>query len=147
MTKRIFRSINIVALGVFFASVVLFMGALYSYFTGVCQNQLKMQTDLAAQGVANEGMDFFDNLPIEDYRITWIAPDGSILFDSSIATTEMENHLEREEIQMALSEGYGESSRYSSTLMERSLYAAKRLPDGRLRAAHMRPLQTCREVL
>lgn len=39
MTKRIFRSINIVALGVFFASVVLFMGALYSYFTGVCQNQ------------------------------------------------------------------------------------------------------------
>lgn len=130
MTKRIFRSINIVALGVFFASVVLFMGALYSYFTGVCQNQLKMQTDLAAQGVANEGMDFFDNLPIEDYRITWIAPDGSILFDSSIATTEMENHLEREEIQMALSEGYGESSRYSSTLMERSLYAAKQLPDG-----------------
>ena len=33
MTKRIFRSINIVALGVFFASVVLFMGALYSWLS------------------------------------------------------------------------------------------------------------------
>lgn len=130
MTKRIFRSINIVALGVFFASVVLFMGALYNYFTGVCQNQLKMQTDLAAQGVANEGIDYFNDLMIENYRITWIAPDGSILFDSAKDTSEMENHLEREEIKMALSEGYGESSRYSSTLMERSLYAAKRLPDG-----------------
>ena len=75
MTKRIFRSINIVALGVFFASVVLFMGALYNYFTGVCQNQLKMQTDLAAQGVANEGIDYFNDLMIENYRITWIAPD------------------------------------------------------------------------
>ena len=39
-------------------------------------------------------------------------------------------HLEREEIRDALREGYGESSRYSSTLFERQLYTAQRLPDG-----------------
>lgn len=130
MTKRIFRSISIVALGVFLASTVLFMGALYDYFTGVRRDQLKMQTELAAQGVAHEGMAYFDDLAIDRYRMTWIASDGSVLFDSAADSSDMENHLEREEIRMAQQEGYGESSRYSSTLMERSLYAAKRLPDG-----------------
>jgi len=44
MTKRIFRSICLVALTVFLASVVLFMGVLYEYFSNVEQTQLKMQT-------------------------------------------------------------------------------------------------------
>ena len=42
----------------------------------------------------------------------------------------MENHLEREEVKEALATGYGEASRYSSTLAEKQLYAAKKLEDG-----------------
>ena len=42
----------------------------------------------------------------------------------------MENHLEREEVQEALETGYGESERFSSTLLEKSLYSAEKLPDG-----------------
>ncbi len=66
MTKRIFRSICFVALSVFLASAVLFMGILYEYFSGVQKNQLKMQTSLAAQGVENEGMAYFDGLAVRD---------------------------------------------------------------------------------
>lgn len=130
MTKRIFRSISIVALGVFLASVILFMYVLYDYFTGVRQDQLRTQTDLAAKGVASEGVDYFTDLETDNFRVTWIAADGSVLFDSANNNTEMGNHLDREEIREAFQEGYGESSRNSSTLMERSLYCAKRLPDG-----------------
>ena len=51
----------------------------------------------------------------------------------------MENHLQRKEIKEALADGFGESFRYSSTLMQRSLYCAQRLKDGsvlRLSVSH-----------
>ncbi len=130
MTKRIFRSICLAALGVAAAAVVLFLLVLYDYFGGVQQQQLQMQTELAAQAVTNEGITYFDGLNSEQYRITWVAADGKVIYDNRSDSAAMENHLEREEIRAALLTGEGKSSRYSDTLMERALYAAKRLPDG-----------------
>ncbi len=130
MTKRIFRSICLVALTVFLASVILIMGVLYEYFSNALQAQLKMQTLLAAQGVTNEGIAYFQDLQVKNYRISWIDTEGNVIFDSASDTAEMENHLEREEVREALSAGYGESSRYSATLMERSFYSAQKLEDG-----------------
>ena len=130
MTKRIFRSIFLVAMAVFAASVLLFSIMLYNYFSEVRQEQLRVQTELAAKAVAAEGVQYFDDLDAREYRITLIAPDGKVIFDSRSDTGEMENHLEREEIREALENGFGESSRYSVTLMERALYCAERLPDG-----------------
>lgn len=130
MTRRIFRSICLVALGVVAASVMLFLLVLYDYFGGVQQRQLQMQTELAAHAVANEGIAFFDGLNSEQYRITWVGADGAVIYDNRSDSAAMENHLEREEIKAALATGVGESSRYSDTLMERALYAAQRLPDG-----------------
>lgn len=130
MTKRIFRSIFFVTLGVFLASVVLFMGVLFEYFTGIQRKQLRMQTTLAAQGVENEGMQYFEGLETNDFRITWINNDGAVIYDTDTESDSMENHLEREEIKQALETGEGESSRYSVTLMERSFYCAKKLSDG-----------------
>lgn len=130
MTKRIFRTIFIVAVGVFLASVVLFMTVLYDYFSAVEQNQLKMQTELAAQGVEHERSRYFEDLETKNYRITWIQADGTVLYDSVFDAGEMENHFERKEVKEALAKGYGEDLRYSSTLTERYLYSAKCLSDG-----------------
>lgn len=130
MTKRIFSSICLVAASVFLACVLLIMGGLYTYFSEMQQKQLRVQTELAAQGVANEGMAYFTNLDTSTYRITWVGPDGHILYDTDSDASSMENHLNREEIQEALQNGRGESIRYSDTRTERAFYAAKRLPDG-----------------
>lgn len=130
MTKRIFRSICLVALTVFLASVVLIMGVLYEYFSDALRGQLKMQTNLAAQGVTNEGLEYLRDLNVVNYRISWIDTEGNVIFDSASDAAEMENHLEREEVREALSSGYGESGRYSATLMERSFYSAQKLADG-----------------
>ena len=130
MSNKIFKGIWIVALSVFLASLVFIMGISYNYFTGLQKSQLKNETELAAQGVANAGMNYFDGLNTEGYRITWIGADGSVLYDNEADTATMENHMEREEVKQALAEGYGESTRYSSTLSDKQLYAAKRLPDG-----------------
>lgn len=130
MTKRIFRNILAVAICVFLSSVLLFMTVLYDYFSSVQQSQMRAQLDFASQGVLNEGIDYFNGLDEKKYRITWIGTDGSVLYDSASEAGQMENHFEREEVKQALAEGYGDSSRYSSTLTERYLYSAKRLPDG-----------------
>lgn len=130
MTKRIFRSICLVAVTVFFASVVLIMGVLYDYFSNVQHTQLKMQTELAAHAVASEGEQYFQDFNVSDYRITWIGADGTVLYDSESDSKKMENHLEREEVKEALLHGYGESRRYSATLTQRSFYCAQLLPDG-----------------
>ena len=42
----------------------------------------------------------------------------------------MENHAGRQEVQEALENGSGESSRYSDTLLQQTLYVARRLTDG-----------------
>lgn len=130
MTKRIFRSICLVALAVFMASLVLIMGVLYGYFSDLQKSQLKSQTELVAQGVEAQGEAFFSGLEDAGFRVTWIAPNGDVLYDNQADAAQMENHADRQEVIAAAESGYGESSRYSATLMEKLLYEAKRLPDG-----------------
>ena len=131
MTKRIFRSIFLVAIMVLTAAVILIMGALNSYFTDIQFSQLRVETALASHAVVNEGATYFDKLDdTMDCRITWIGADGTVLYDNRSDTDSMVNHLQRQEVLDALTQGYGQSARYSDTLMERYIYAAERLPDG-----------------
>lgn len=130
MTNRIFRSICLVATAVLLAALALIMTVLYGYFSDVQKEQLAAETRLAAQGVEQNGLAFFDNLNAGDTRITWIAADGEVLYDNKTDETAMENHAEREEIMEALDIGYGESTRYSTTLTRRQMYTAIRLTDG-----------------
>jgi len=131
MTKRIFRAIFSVALTILLAATGLILGVLHSYFTDIQFAQLRVETALASHAVTNEGVSYFDKLDdTMDCRITWIAQDGTVLFDNRGDTVAMENHLQREEVRSALQQGYGQSQRYSDTLLERYIYAAERLPDG-----------------
>ena len=131
MTSRIFRSVCVASLCVLLASVVLIMGVLYNYFTQVQMDQLRTETALTAHAVANQGMDYFVGLSATSgFRITWISSDGTVLYDSSSNSGDMQNHLAREEVREAFLQGSGESIRYSDTLLRRSLYAARLLPDG-----------------
>lgn len=130
MTKRIFRSIFTVAAVILLASFVLITGVLYEYFSNKQMDQLNMQTHLAAQGIESAGEEYFSDMDISGCRLTWIAADGTVLYDSRADQSSMENHADREEVHQALKAGHGESMRYSTTLMERQLYSADRLSDG-----------------
>ena len=130
MSSKIFRAIWIAAIAVFLASLIFLLGISYNYFSGLQMNQLRNQTALAAQGVSLSGADYFENLNTENYRMTWISGNGSVLYDNEAKAAQMENHLEREEVREAMADGYGEAVRYSSTLADKQLYAAERLPDG-----------------
>ena len=62
-------------------------------------------------------------------RITLIASDGSVLFESA-TDQPMENHLRRPEIQQAMKSGVGRDCRDSQTLGYETYYYAMLLPDG-----------------
>ncbi len=130
MTKKIFRSMIITAGAVLLASMVIIMGCLYEYFCGVQEKQLRDELGLAAAAVEQGGEDYLRALHSDRYRLTWVAADGTVLYDTQADPTAMENHAQRQEIQQALLAGQGESSRYSATLLEKTLYSAQRLTDG-----------------
>lgn len=130
MTKRIFRATLLVGVAVLIASLTLVMGALYSYFGRVQESQLRDELSLAVVGVEQNGTDYLKQLRSDQYRITWLRADGAVLYDTQADAESMENHAQRQEVQQALATGEGESSRYSDTLLQKTVYYAKRLPDG-----------------
>ena len=137
MTKKIFRSILLAAVSVLLASLVIIMGCLYDYYRNVQEKQLRDELRLASYGVEADGLDYLEQLTspyrfpsTADFRLTWIAADGEVLFDTHVPAAEMENHAGRAEVKEALAEGESGGVRYSETLTERTLYYAQRLTDG-----------------
>lgn len=132
MTKRIFKSIILASVIVLLASGGLTMGVLYNHFGNQLEEELRTEAEFLSIAVEDEGMAAFDSLPADSERITYIDTDGTVLFDNESDTENMENHLDREEIQEAMEDGSGRAIRKSDTLSQRTLYYALRLNDGRV---------------
>ena len=130
MTSRIFKSIVTVAAAVLTCSLLLIMGVLYGYANDIQAAQLKDELSIAVAGTEQGGLEFLKTVEAERFRITWIQSDGTVLFDTHAQSGQMENHLQREEIQQALGYGSGSAVRQSDTLLEKRMYEAKRLADG-----------------
>ena len=130
MTRKIFKSIFTASLIVLVLTSAMVLIIMYEYSISVSRKHLKTELDLAAQGVERDGMDYLKGFKSSGVRVTWIDSDGRVLFDNrDNDTAHMENHLKRPEVKDAVKKGYGESERYSTTIMERLLYAAKRMDD------------------
>ena len=123
------------------------MAALGAYITNSVRssqiNNLHTQLENEAKITAEVSLPIFsgqerdDNLDVlaknlgsqTGTRITIIALDGTVLGDSHEDPTTMENHATRPEIQDALASGFGESSRYSTTLSKQMMYVAVPITD------------------
>lgn len=130
MTGKIFKSILMVATAVLVASLVVIMGVLYDYFGSVQNRHLADELELAALGVSESGEAYLQKVQTSRYRLTWIAEDGTVIYDTEAGTDQLENHGEREEVVAARRDGTGLCTRYSSTLMEKTTYYACRMEDG-----------------
>ena len=130
MTEKIFRSIILTAVIVLIGCFIAVGTVQYGYFTNLQRQELTAELNLAAPSVERDGLDYLESLEDTSSRITWVAADGRVLFDSDASADEMDNHLTRSEISDALTTGSGESERYSATMTEKTLYMARRLSDG-----------------
>ncbi len=139
-------SIVITALVAFVIALTLIVGTMYSYFANVQRQQLRTETEMASLAVNSQQLRYLESLPKGDYRITWISSNGQVLYDSEKDSGELENHLAREEVKIALIRGYGESQRYSGTMLTRMLYSAQKLQDGSILRLSM-PQHTVLKVI
>lgn len=143
MTKRIFFSSLLAAAAALLLSILLVAGVMYGHLERAQRAELSAAADQIGAGVALGGLDYLSALPASDTRVTWIAADGTVLFDSAADAATLENHADREEVREALLSQAGESARYSATLAETTFYHAQRLPDGTV----LRTARTQRSVL
>lgn len=130
MTKKIFQSTITVVITMLLLSFLLITGVLYQHFEQMQLNQMQSMATFVMQGAEENGMDYFKDLKKTEVRVTWIAADGTVLYDNCYDAAKMENHRNRQEVQEALTAESGISIRRSSTLSEHTIYYAKKMPDG-----------------
>lgn len=129
MKKKIFRSVIAVAVTVLLISLITVTGFVYNYFNNVQTNQLKSELNHISTAIQG-AEDYRHELDASLFRCTLINDDGTVFYDNKADISEMDNHLDREEVAEALKSGEGSSVRYSSTLTEKTVYEATKLSDG-----------------
>ena len=130
MVNKIFRSNFSTSMLILLLSFCLTFGVLFNYFESQMFAELESEAGYISYAVKNEGIDFINNFNEKGKRITLVSADGTVLADTSASVEELENHADRNEIKDALKNGKGTSSRYSNTLMQKTLYYAEKLEDG-----------------
>ena len=129
MTGKILRISYLVAISALLASALLFFGVMYRDYEDGAFARLRAEAAAIAQGLGAVGSDYFDSFAPDD-RVTWIAANGTVLYDSAAPAQLLESHAGREEIDQALQTGEAQTSRYSKTLLQRTFYYAKLLESG-----------------
>ena len=129
MTGKILRISYLVAISALLASALLFFGVMYRDYEDGAFARLRAEAAAISQGLDAVGSDYFDSFAPDD-RVTWIAANGTVLYDSAAPAQLLESHADREEIDHALQTGEAQTSRYSKTLLQRTFYYAKLLEGG-----------------
>ena len=129
MTGKILRISYLVAISALLASALLFFGVMYRDYEDGAFARLRAEAAAIAQGLGAVGSDYFDSFAPDD-RVTWIAANGTVLYDSAAPAQLLESHADRDEIDHALQTGEAQTSRYSQTLLQRTFYYAKLLEGG-----------------
>ena len=135
MTKKILAGVIGVSLVIMLVCVGLVMGIMYDYMGQKIDEQMASEAILTEEAWLTGGEEFLDrmeNRPDIKSRITLIDSEGKVLYDSVADQSSMENHMEREEVKEALTEGVGKASRTSYTLAEDTRYYAKKTADGNI---------------
>lgn len=130
MSSKIFKSAFLASMVTLFISFLLIFGMLFKYFEAQMFTELESEASYISYAVNSYGKEYIDNFKGENNRITLVAPDGTVLADTTANAENLENHADREEIKSALKDGSGKSERYSNTLMQKTLYYAQKLDDG-----------------
>jgi len=134
MTGRIFRGIFIVSIIAVIAAAAMVLGAAYTKEKKLYISQIEEETELLCALMRYTTPDYdverLSELSGFENRVTYIAADGTVLFDNKTDAAGMENHADRDEVKAALQNGKGTAMRDSQTLSEYTIYCAKALPDG-----------------
>lgn len=121
------------------SSVALVLGVAYTKEQQLFKSQLEQQAMLLAATMDNTTPELdvksLEKLSADihgtfENRITYIDAEGNVLFDNKADISEMENHLDREEVIAAKQSGTGTAIRESYTMSEMTVYCARTIGYG-----------------
>ena len=130
MTRKIYLSVMTVSAVAVVAAMLFLTLLIHEVYLDDTIRELRQQGEIIASGMNMSGGQFLRLTDLGDLRVTWIASDGRVIFDSESDPSKMENHADREEVVQALEGGSGSAMRYSKTLLHTTVNYAKRLDDG-----------------
>ena len=133
MRNKILKSICLIsALALVLVSAVAF-GVMYGDFYESMKQEVKREASNIIRAAEYFGQEYLSSVNLgSGDRITLISGDGTVLFDSRADESSMGNHLQRPEVQKALTDGFGEETRLSETIDEQTYYYAVMLNDGNI---------------
>lgn len=132
LKKKIQNSMILVVL----ASLILTYGTMifvvYYQTMEILKDEIQQEADYIEAAVSISGVSYLEDMDEvrENTRVTLIADSGEVLYDSGKREEDLENHLDRPEIQEALKTGSGHDVRRSETLDQDMFYYAVKLDDG-----------------
>ena len=135
MRKKIQRSMVLVITVTMLISYLLLTVVVYHQSVSIIEDEIRQEADYICKALEISGEEYLEPLDAvrKTTRITWIAKDGQVLYDSTERTDQkekMENHASRPEVKQALESGTGQEIRKSDTMGQELFYYAKRLEDG-----------------
>lgn len=128
MKKNPFKTIFTTITCVLVVSMALFTYVLYHTYTKTVEENLRKEADIIAVSL-KEDENFLEKIDVENLRITLIATDGKVTYDSKADVSTMENHKDRPEVRKAILDGEGGAIRTSSTLAKKTIYYATLVDD------------------
>ena len=130
MNKKIFLSGFPTSMLVLFITVGMIFGMLFNQFEDQIVQELKSEAIYISYAVEADGKQVIHNFNNNNKRITLVDKNGIVIADTLADISNLDNHSDRKEIKDAMEQGWGTSSRYSDTLMERTLYYAVKMENG-----------------
>ncbi len=141
LTKKIFIGIITICAVAVISAIILVTALMYDKSVESAEKEVKTDAHIVSSAVERLGEEFLDSSDFgDDIRITWIDKGGQVVYDTEEAPAALENHSDRKEISEAFRNGEGSSSRYSKTIMQKTINYAVRLNDGsviRVSSVHM----------
>jgi len=129
MTFKIFRNSLFVGICVLIVSTLLSIATLYSHNVEQVYTDLASEAESIVRGLELSGDAYFTGYHPRN-RVTHIAADGTVLYDSVADVAAMGNHLDRQEVSDAFRYGHGQSAHYSHTLTQKTHNHALLCADG-----------------
>lgn len=129
------KKINARLIGIALIAILVTLIGVTSIYYYLFENQVRKDLHVLAEALVDSGVfekDRLEHVTFEtkEVRVTWIDTDGTVLYDNWTDAENMENHLQRPEVQSAFEMGSGDSMRTSDTLQMNTYYYALRIEDG-----------------
>lgn len=139
MKKKINKSLMGTATLAIISTLLLTVAVCYHILTTQIWDDLRMYAQMAGALISvdgDRGTDDFsyveEKMNQHQLRITLVASDGKVLYDTATDAKSMDNHADRPEVKEASLSGEGSRIRMSDTLDKNTYYYALRLEDGRV---------------